>query len=45
MTQSVNLIHPQSLCEFDYPASTVNTVFNKKTPYSAHLVRSPCFGV
>lgn len=45
ITSSVNLIQPQSLWELDFLASTVKTVLIKKTPYYAHFVKSPWFGI
>lgn len=38
---SVNVSQPLSLCEAGFPAATVRTLFSIKTPWLAHLVKSP----
>lgn len=44
ITASVKVSHPFLLWENALCARTVNTVFNNKTPWSAHFNKQPCLG-
>ena len=41
ITSFVKISHPISLCDDGIPSSTVSIEFNKKTPWIAHLFKSP----
>ena len=44
ITSSVNFCHPHWEWEFGLLSSTVKLAFRRKTPCSAHLLKSPWFG-